>query len=207
VDRYFSLPVWLSKPSSLDRCSARAIQFPRDHPAIVTNRGKDPVTFCVEFGQYSLASPSDQPESTPIPFLVQQYSTGTWSILLIGPDIGSIRAPVMLGPGKSISYPFRVAGNGKVRLLLFYWTGDQPDFSCENPPKRHSRVESKPFLLVDPNDKNRNSLSPRSGNYTATPHPTYLVAPCCQCYFQAGVEFLRGVSSWLLALMICCAAP
>ena len=100
-----------------------------------------------------MASPSGESELTPIPFLVQQYSSGKWGTLMIGPDIGSIRAPVTLGPGKSISYPFRVAANGKIRLLLFYWMGDQPDLSWEHPPKRPSRVESKPLLIADPNDK------------------------------------------------------
>jgi hypothetical protein len=158
----YSLLAWTVVFLSLPSLPSRqvSIDVPREQlnsretiPAIVANRGKDPVTFCVQFGQTSMASPSGESELTPIPFLVQQYSSGKWGTLMIGPDIGSIRAPVTLGPGKSISYPFRVAANGKIRLLLFYWMGDQPDLSWEHPPKRPSRVESKPLLIADPNDE------------------------------------------------------
>ena len=147
---FLSLPGFPSRQVSID-VAREQFNSRETIPAIITDRGKDPITFCVEFAQTSVASPSDEPEHTPIPFLVQQ--SGKWGTLMIGPDIGSIRAPVTLGPGKSISYPFRVAANGKIRLVLFYWMGDQPDLSCEHPPKRPSRVESKPFLIVDPNDK------------------------------------------------------
>ena len=212
----YSLLAWTVVFLSLPSLPSRqvSIDVPREQlnsretiPAIVANRGKDPVTFCVQFGQTSKASPSGESELTPIPFLVQQYSPGKWGTLMIGPDIGSIRAL-----SRSVPANLSLTHSGSLPTAKFA-------FCCSigwatSPISRGSILLSdlpesnqNRFLSLTLTTKNRNSLSPRSGNYTATPHPTYLVAPCCRCYFQAGVEFLRGVSSWLLALMICCAAP
>jgi hypothetical protein len=66
-------------------------------PASVSNQGKEPISFCVEFGQWSYHN--DQIETTPIPFVVQapvrrqwkHLFRKRWQALLIAPDIGSIR--------------------------------------------------------------------------------------------------------------------
>ena len=67
--------------------------------ATVRNLGDRPITICVEFGQTSIKT--GDVLSTPSPFWVQQYRSGKWSTLLNGPDVGSIRAPVVLEPGQS----------------------------------------------------------------------------------------------------------
>ena len=110
----------------------------------VENQTGQPVTFCVEFGQQSVDG--NIVESTPIPFEVQAPSNKGWSTLLIGPDVGSARHPVVLEAGKSGDFPFRLRHSGKFRLLLRYWNGAAPDLNCRQPPAGSRQVKSSTAL-------------------------------------------------------------
>jgi len=112
--------------------------------ARVENQTAQPVTFCVEFGQRSVDG--NIVESTPIPFEVQAQSDKGWSTLLIGPDVGSARRPVVLDGGKSADFPFRLRHNGKFRLLLRYWNGAAPDLNCKQPPAGSRQAKSSTAL-------------------------------------------------------------
>jgi hypothetical protein len=80
----------------------------------VTNTSKMAVSFCVEFGHWSFRD-ADHFETTPTPVYVQRNNRGRWNTLLIGPDIGSIRHSVTVGPGESQHYPFRLSDQGQMR--------------------------------------------------------------------------------------------
>ena len=103
------------------------------------------MTFCVEFGQTSRKD--GEVESTPIPFWVESYGNGRWGTLMIGPDMGRGEFPVMLEPGKSQEFGFRLNGTGTMRLRLLYWRGAFPDLDCQKPPKGAKRVTSSTFVL------------------------------------------------------------
>lgn len=111
--------------------------------ATVQNERNQPVTFCVEFGQTS--SDGTDIEPTPSPFVVQQKRAGKWSTLLIGPDVGSNRVPVVLAPGESSRFPIRLNSVGQTRLQIFYWIGSEPGLTCDKPPKKPKRAESQVF--------------------------------------------------------------
>jgi hypothetical protein len=118
--------------------------------AKIENVGSEPVTFCLEMGQTS--SDGVITESTPIPFIVQQSSEGTWRPFFIGPDAGkSWHRAFVLDPGNSHEFPFRLdhpgLRPGRMRLLLFYWSGSQPELDCAKPPKGARKTESAPFLM------------------------------------------------------------
>jgi len=97
--------------------------------AQVVNTTNVRISFCIEAGHFSMNG--NDVEATPIPFLVQapgrrrlnHFFRKGWSTLLLGPDVGSIRAPVDLEAGKSYDFPFRLTGEGSVRLVLYYWPG------------------------------------------------------------------------------------
>jgi hypothetical protein len=65
--------------------------------AKVENTGNSAVTFCVELGQTSMKD--GEVESTPSPFLVQSNDGSKWNTLLIGSDIGSARAAMVVNAG------------------------------------------------------------------------------------------------------------
>jgi hypothetical protein len=114
--------------------------------AKVQNDGKETVTFCVQMGQTSLHIATI--EATPIPFEVQRSNNkGEWGTLMIGPEMGSFFAPVVLDPGKSADFPFRIADSGMLRLHLTYWNGARPDFDCSAAPKLAHHANSKPFVI------------------------------------------------------------
>ena len=125
---------------------AKAFRVRETIQATVTNDGKVPVTYCVEFGQHS--PKGDAIETTPIPFYVQKRHEGRWSTLLIGPDIGSLRSPVVLEPGKSHQFPFALVDVGDMRLVLRYWVGDLENLNCSSPPKGTKTKKSKVFSVV-----------------------------------------------------------
>ena len=78
-------------------------------PVRISNAGKNNVSYCVEFDQWSLKTGSgeaDDIEPTPIPFYVQKQSGGKWGTLLIGTDVGSSRRAVVLKAGESQQFPF-----------------------------------------------------------------------------------------------------
>ncbi|MGC1416389.1 MAG: hypothetical protein WA817_13965 [Candidatus Acidiferrum sp.] len=114
-------------------------------PAKVENRGKYAITFCVEFGQTSMKD--GEVESTPSPFWVQSKDNEKWGTLIIGPDVGSIRQPVVLQVGESAGFPFRLAGAGKMRLRLNYWRGSFPDLDCRAKPKGKKLLTSATFTI------------------------------------------------------------
>jgi hypothetical protein len=117
-------------------------------PAEIENPSTEPITFCVEFGQTSPSPDENGIEATPSPFAVQAHSEGEWHTLLIGPDVGSSRHPVVLEAGKTAQFPFRLRQTGQIRLVLWYWVGGMPDLDCGHPPKREKRLESEAFGVV-----------------------------------------------------------
>jgi len=110
----------------------------------VTNTSKKAVSFCVEFGHWSFPD-VDHLEATPTPVYVQRNNRGRWSTLLIGPDIGSIRHSVTVGPGESQHYPFRLSDQGQMRVIIDYWIGES-DHTCENPKGRRT-AKSRVFVV------------------------------------------------------------
>jgi hypothetical protein len=101
----------------------------------VTNAGKDAVSYCVEFGQTSFKTGTGataDAESTPIPFYVQRQVGDKWSTLMNGPDIGSIRKWIVLKPGESQQYPFRLSDRGRMRVVLSYWRSEN-ERTCQRP--------------------------------------------------------------------------
>jgi len=115
-------------------------------PAKVENASSEPVTLCLEIGQRSTKGTTI--EATPVPFIVQASSEGRWHTLLIGPDVGSLRRPVVLEPGKSDEFPFRLSVPGVMRLLAEYWTGPNSGLDCSIPPKHSHKVKSKSFTIL-----------------------------------------------------------
>jgi hypothetical protein len=114
-------------------------------PASVENNENSAVTFCVEVGQ---TSPKEGGiESTPSPFWVQRNSNGKWGTLMIGPDVGSLKAATVLAARESKEFPFRLNGSGRMRLRLNYWRGSIPNLDCNAPPKGSKRVTSAVFTI------------------------------------------------------------
>jgi hypothetical protein len=116
-------------------------------PAEIENRGRTPITFCVEFGQTSPTPDENGIEAMPSPFELQANFDGKWHTLLIGPDVGSRRQAEVLEPGESRPYPFRLRETGKIRIVLSYWDGSMPKLECGHPPKGIKRLESDFFAL------------------------------------------------------------
>jgi len=114
--------------------------------AKIVNKGTSPVSYCVEVGQWS--PHAGTVEATPIPFHVEGRHGGKWSVLMIGPDIGSSRHPVTLDPGASCTFPFRLLGAGKRRLVLYYWVGERDDV-CDESAKGHKTARSQVFSIVE----------------------------------------------------------
>jgi hypothetical protein len=114
-------------------------------PAKLENQTSRPITVCVQFGQWS--PKSDTIESTPSPFFVERNDNGKWSVLLNGPDIGSNPQPVEVDSGKSMEFPFRLNGEGIMRLRLDYWIGSRPNAKCNGPAKDTKHLRSATFTL------------------------------------------------------------
>jgi hypothetical protein len=114
--------------------------------AKVQNFGIRPVTICVEFGQTSPKADGET-ESTPSPFWVQRNSDGKWGTLIIGPDVGSMRAAVLLDAGESKEFSIRLNDSGRMRLRLDYWPRPISNLDCHAPPKGSKRVTSAVFTV------------------------------------------------------------
>ena len=114
-------------------------------PAKLENQMSQPITVCVEFGQWSPKGGTI--ESTPSPFFVERNDSGKWSVLLNGPDVGSSRHPVEVDPGKSLEFPFRLNGEGTMRLRLDYWIGSRPHVKCNGATKGAKHLRSATFIL------------------------------------------------------------
>jgi hypothetical protein len=138
---------------SLTAAAQVKIHVPQPHQkkyekisASVENSTSKPVTFCVEYGQSS-PKKEGEVETTPYPFWVQQNYNGKWSTLINGPDVGSIRSPVVLDPGKSMEFPLRLGGSGEMRLRLNYWNAGVPSLDCHAPPKGAKLITSSAFTV------------------------------------------------------------
>lgn len=114
-------------------------------PAKLENQTSQPITVCVQFGQWS--PKGDTIESTPSPFFVERNDNGKWGVLLNGPDVGSNAQPVEVDSGKSMEFPFRLNGEGTMRLRLDYWIGSRPDVKCDGSGKDTKHLRSAPFTL------------------------------------------------------------
>jgi hypothetical protein len=117
-------------------------------PVTISNAGRNNVSYCVEFGQWSLKTGSGEAgdiESTPIPFYVQKQSGYKWGTLLIGTDVGSRKSAVVLKAGESQQFPFRLGDHGRMRLVLDYWHGEN-DSVCKF-PKGKKTARSKIFVV------------------------------------------------------------
>lgn len=112
---------------------------------VLTNTGQQPVSFCVQFGQWSYKSEAEPLATTPTPVYVQQHTDKGWSVLLTGPDIGNSPHAVILSVGETQQYPFRLSDTGRMRIVLNYWTGES-DGVCANPPHRKT-IRSEVFLV------------------------------------------------------------
>lgn len=112
----------------------------------IQNLGKSSVTYCVEFGQHSPVG--DTVERTPFPFYVERRNRRKWSVLLIGPDIGSARSSVVLKSGDTQEFPFRLGDRGQMRLVLRYWIGERED-ACSETKKGMKVARSRVFRVAD----------------------------------------------------------
>jgi hypothetical protein len=113
--------------------------------AKVTNKSSAPVSYCVEFGQTS--PHGETVVNTPLPFYVEKRGTDKWGVLLIGPDVGSSRHPIILDSGASQDFPFRLIDTGKMRLVLRYWVGERDDV-CNESAKDKRTAKSTDFSVV-----------------------------------------------------------
>src|SRR5271169_480222 len=113
----------------------------------VENRGKTPIAICVELGQTSPSPGENGIQAVPSPFVVQANSAGEWHTLMIGPDVGSSRHPVVLEPDKSMPFPLRLSERGEMRLVLSYWLGALPDLDCGHTPRAEKQLKSKTFSV------------------------------------------------------------
>ena len=113
--------------------------------AKVESTGNNAVTICVEFGQTSMNG--GNPESTPSPFWVQRNDNGKWGTLMVGPDAGSGRAPVVLEAAHSKEFAFRLNDSGKMRLRLSYRRGSIPELDCHAP--KGLKLASSPVFSVE----------------------------------------------------------
>ena len=114
-------------------------------PAKLENQTSQPITVCVQFGQWS--PKGDAIESTPSPFSVERNNNGNWGVLVNGPDVGGNSQPVEVDSGKSMEFPFRLNGEGTMRLRLDYWVGSRPDANCYGPAKDTKHLRSATFTL------------------------------------------------------------
>jgi len=141
---YLLIPSAVAAQVKID-VAAKHYRVQEEIHARVENTGGRSVTFCVELGQ---ASPRGaEIESTPSPFWVQEYSDSKWGTLMIGPDVGSIRAVVVLETGESKEFPFRLNDSGRMRLRLNYWYGSILNMDCYAPPKRLKLATSSIFTI------------------------------------------------------------
>ncbi len=125
--------------------SAQQYKVHEEIHARVENTGKGAITFCVEFGQTSMKD--GEVESTPLPFWVQRNDNGKWGTLLIGPDVGSLKAYLVLQAGESKDFPFRLVDSGRMRLRLSYWRGTVPNLNCHAPPRGSKLLTSAVFTI------------------------------------------------------------
>jgi hypothetical protein len=113
--------------------------------AKLENQTSQSITVCVQFGQSS--PKEDTIESTPSPFFVERNDKGKWSVLINGPDVGNNSQPAEVESGKSMEVPFRLNGEGTMRLRLDYWVGSRPDVNCNGPTEDTKHLRSPTFKL------------------------------------------------------------
>ena len=74
--------------------------------AKLENQTSQPITVCVQIGQWSPKGGTI--ESTPSPFLVEQKDNDKWGVLLNGPDLGNNSQPVETGFTQVAGISFQV---------------------------------------------------------------------------------------------------
>jgi hypothetical protein len=109
------------------------------------NKSNTPVSYCVEYGQSSPHAGTT--ESTPMPYYFQNRGGEAWHVLLIGPDVGSMRHPEILDPQASAAFPFRPNDKGEMRWSLYYWVGERKDI-CDESAKGCKTAKSHSFMIV-----------------------------------------------------------
>lgn len=115
--------------------------------ASVQNDGPESVTMCVNMAQTSTNHITV--DSTPTPFRFEAESKQGWQAVMIGPDYKNMRRAVVLQPGQSLDFPFRLNVDGRVRLRLAYWKGASPAMNCAKPPTLAHHAKSPTFKIVE----------------------------------------------------------
>jgi hypothetical protein len=128
------------------KVSVQSSQFSVEEQIVgkISNETSKVISYCIEFGQTSPHTGSL--ESTPSPFLVENHSDKGWNVLLIGPDVGSIRRSTALNPGASASFRFRLNNTGETRLSLYYSFGERKD-SCHQSMRALKTAKSGVFVV------------------------------------------------------------
>ena len=103
ITTLFTVLVGLSSAQVRIILPARSLRARAAIEARVLNNSNVPVTYCVQFGQYS--PKGDSIESTPIPFYVQRRNGNHWNTLLIGPDIVMFCVQLFWTQGSLMSSP------------------------------------------------------------------------------------------------------
>jgi hypothetical protein len=107
--------------------------------ATVRNAGTRPITVCIGF--LGLL------ESTLSPFWIKRFSDGKWHTLIMGPDLGHERSPLVIAAGESEEFFVRLGDLGKMRLELDYWHGSITNLDCDAPPKGMKTTRSAAFRI------------------------------------------------------------
>ncbi len=125
--------------------SVQADRFPVEAQIVgtITNKTANPISYCIEVGQTSPRTGSI--EAAPSPFHVEQLGKSGWSVLFIGPDIGSLRQPAKLDSGSAVSFPFRLNNVGEARLSLRYIIGER-EKACSLSTKQSKTAKSRVLL-------------------------------------------------------------
>src|ERR1700733_4736369 len=113
--------------------------------ATVQNDGDQPVTVCVVSGQMSKSGPP--PVSTPVPFTIEGRVLGKWKALMVSPEGAGDGNSVVLGPKKSLDFPFWPPSKGELRLQMRYWRGAQPNIDCTKPPADSHNAKDTTFAV------------------------------------------------------------
>jgi hypothetical protein len=113
--------------------------------ATVQNDGDQPVTVCVESGQISKSGPTAV--STPVPFTIQGRVLGKWKALMVSPEGTAGGSAVVVGPKKSLEFPFWPPAKGELRLQMRYWQGAQANLDCTHPPSDSHNAKDATFAV------------------------------------------------------------
>jgi hypothetical protein len=112
--------------------------------ATVRNKGKQPITVCVDVGYRSVRG--NISGITPQPFLILQQprNTSNWNTVHNRTDPGEFQARVIQS-GESVDFPFQPAAPGHLRLVLHYWIGSASSIDCAKEEAGARKAKSKDF--------------------------------------------------------------